>query len=126
MPRYVDLDLNFLPHPVTGDVRVRTDAEAVRASIKHLVLTSFGERLFQPTIGTTVNSLLFELATPITGQLIRQTIKDVISRYEPRAEIIDVIVKDNSENNAFDVSVLFYLVNQPDEYVAQVTLERAR
>lgn len=124
--RYVDLDLDFLPHPVTKDLRKKIDAEAVKASIVNLVMTNFGERPFQPVLAGNVSALLFENATPLTGQVLRNSIIDVVKRFESRAEVIDVVVIDNIDDNSFDVSVYFHLINRPEPVVARIVLQRTR
>lgn len=124
--RYVDLDLDFLPHPVTKDLRKKIDAEAIKASIITLVLTNFGERPFQPNLAGNVSALLFENATPITAQVLRNSIIDVIKRYETRAEVLDVVVVDRSDQNAFDVSVYFHITNRTEPVVAKIMLQRTR
>jgi hypothetical protein len=63
---FTDLDLNFLAHPVTKDVTAKTDEQAVKASIRNLILTSNYEKPFHPEIGSPIKSLLFEPATPLT------------------------------------------------------------
>lgn len=124
--RYVDLDLDFLPHPVTKDLRKKIDAEAIKASIVTLVLTNFGERPFQPDLAGNVSALLFENSTPLTAQVLRNSIIDVIKRHEPRAEVLDVVIVDRSDQNAFDVSVYFHITNRPEPVVARIMLQRTR
>lgn len=124
--RYVDLDLDFLPHPVTKDLRKKIDAEAVKASIVNLVLTNFGERPFESQIAGNVSSLLFENGTPITAQVLRNSIVDVIKKYETRAEVLEVVVVDKIDQNAFEVTVYFYLNNRPEPVTARIVLERTR
>ena len=58
-----DLDLLFRVHPVTGDVVTRTDVEAVKRSVRNIVLTNKYERPFKPNFGTSLRELLFELNT---------------------------------------------------------------
>lgn len=124
--RYIDIDLNFVPHPVTGDIAVKYDNEAVKASIKHLVLTNLGERLFQPTVGSTVSGHLFENITPLTVGLVKKAIEDVINRYEPRAELIDVKVEAKNDENSLEVTIMFYIINVPEPVTTRIVLERIR
>ena len=81
---YTDIDLNFTRHPVTGDVALKYDASAIKAAVKHLVMTRFYERLFHSEIGTPVSDLLFELASPSLSIRLKKSIADVINNYEPR------------------------------------------
>ena len=64
---YKDLNLNFTRNPVTGDVATVTDVNAVKRSIRNLLLTNHYERPFHPEIGSDIPALLFENFGPITG-----------------------------------------------------------
>ena len=66
MARYTDIDLNFTRNPITGDVSVRNDKEAVSGSIRNIILTMQGEKKFNPNFGGNVRKLLFEPIDPIT------------------------------------------------------------
>ena len=88
--QFADLDLNFTPHPVTGDVGFKKDENAVKQAVKNLVLTQNFERPFHSEIGSSLRSLLFEPATPMTKEILRKTISDTIINFEPRVELIGV------------------------------------
>lgn len=127
LPRkYSDLDLNFSAHPVTGDVSQLSDSEAVRRSVRNLILTENYERFFQPDLGSGVTGLLFENFTPITAERIRRAILDTIERYEPRAEMLEVTIEANPERNGFQATIIFYVVNLVDPVSISVFLERVR
>jgi phage baseplate assembly protein W len=123
---FSDLALGFNAHPVTGQLSRKKNREAVKQSVKSLILTDFYERPFKPDIGCSIRSSLFELFTPMTQQKMQNAIREVISNYEPRAEIIDVYVEDNPDLNALTVSVAFYIKNDPNPVVLDVILERVR
>tara|TARA_Y100000310_G_scaffold262276_1_gene271897 strand:+ start:182 stop:562 length:381 start_codon:yes stop_codon:yes gene_type:complete len=126
MPRYKDIDLDFITHPTTGDVPVKEEAEAVKRSVRGLVLTSKYERPFQPQINSGIKHLLFEPLSPITAFQIRQNIVNVINQFEPRAELMEVQVIADDEKNAFNVTIYFRVVNIPEPAVVNITLERLR
>ena len=67
---FSDIDLTFKRNPVTGDIALRYDDQAVIASVRNLLLTDFSERLFQPSVGSNITSLLFEPATNITASIL--------------------------------------------------------
>ena len=69
---YKDINLSFIKHPITGDITSVTNADAIKRSVKHLVLSNFNERPFEPHIGANVTALLFEQANPFTGLLINR------------------------------------------------------
>ena len=123
---YSDINLAFTPHPITGELTTKKGRDAVRQSVKSLILTNFYERPFKPDIGCDVRSSLFELFTPVTQQKMENAIKEVIENYEPRAQLIDVYVEDRPDLNAMTVSVAFYIKNDPNPVVLDVILERVR
>lgn len=104
---YTDLDLSFNIHPILKDIVPISDLDAVRNSIKNLVLTSFYERPFHPEIGSTIAGLLFEPANLFTGLAIKNEIERVIQKFEPRVNQVTVQVIDESDNNAYLITVGF-------------------
>jgi phage baseplate assembly protein W len=123
---FSDLDFNFTAHPVTGDVARRYDENAVKASVRNLVLTANYERPFHSEIGSPVRALLFEPSSPLLNVSLRRAIIDLINSFEPRVEIIDVEVYDNTDNNAIAVTLTFKIVNTSTPIVLDVILERTR
>lgn len=123
---FSDLDLGFIAHPVTGQLTRKKNREAVRQSVKSLILTDFYERPFKSDIGCGIRNYLFELFTPATKQQMQNAVREVIRNYEPRAELIDVLVEERPDIHAVTVSVAFYIVNDPDPVVLDVILERIR
>jgi phage baseplate assembly protein W len=104
---YSDLNLNLSINPITLDVNPITDIEAVKNSIKNLILTNFHDRPFRPTLGSGVAGLLFENASIFTAIEIKNAIEKVIGRHEPRARAITVQVIDKSDENAYNVTIGF-------------------
>jgi phage baseplate assembly protein W len=123
---FKDLDLNFTAHPVTGDVTRRYDDEAIKRSIRNLLLTSNYERPFHSEIGCQIRSMLFEPVTPMLTAAMKRIIVDTISTFEPRAVLNDVTVTINPDNNAAYVSVLFTIVNTFSPVKLDVVIERTR
>jgi phage baseplate assembly protein W len=124
--RYSDLNLGFIAHPVTGAVARKTDREAVKQSVRSLILTDFYERPFQPEIGCGLRYSLFELFTPATKQAMETAIREVIENYEPRASILEVLVEDHPDDHAMTASIAFMIVNDPNPIVLDLILERVR
>ena len=135
---YKDLNLFFTKHPISSDVSKVTDVQAIKRSIRNLVLTKQGERLFHPEIGGNVHAALFEIFTPIVKVELENSIADVISLYEPRAVVSDIVIDEdtaghggaktyNMDANRLNVSIYFYLLNTPNEiHQVDVLLERVR
>lgn len=124
--QYSDLNLLFTAHPATADVTKKTDEEAVKASIRNLIQTKNYERPFHPEIGCQIYSLLFENYTPVVKQVMKKTIFDVIDKFEPRAQIIDVIIRDRPDNNSLDLEIIFKLLNSERPITLRTAISRVR
>lgn len=123
---YSDLDLTFRRQPVKGDVSFSYDEQAVIRSIKNLLQTSPYDRLFQPTLGTTLNDLLFEPCTPLTASLVQDEIVRMINNYEPRATIYNVTVTSAPDQNSFNASIYVFVGNQTSPTAINLILKRTR
>ena len=124
--QYKDLDL-FFSRKSNNDVNKVTDIEAVKRSVRNLVLLNSYEKPFHPEIAGDVRGLLFENMTPLTSAVIARKIQDVIENFEPRARLTGVQAIPDFDRNLYEVTVYFYVVNAPTELV-EVTqlLERLR
>jgi phage baseplate assembly protein W len=121
-----DFDLAFSSHPNTKDIAVKRDGEAVKQSVKNLILTQYYERPFHSEIGSPVRSLLFDLATPLTANSMKRGIIDVIESYEPRVRLLDVNVNLQDENNACEISITYNIVGFQTVEDLTFALERTR
>ena len=124
---YKDLNLNFNRNAVTGDVSALSDVNAVKRSIRNLLLTNHYDRPFHPEIGSNIPALLFENFGPITGNQLSRTIDEMITNFEPRARVESVEAIPIPDNNTYDVRIYFYVENMPAELVEfQTILEALR
>lgn len=123
---YADLDLDFMPHPTTKDVMKKNGVEAIKRSIRNLVLTNFYDRPFQSYIGSNALKLLFDNATPITANFLNNAIREVINNYEPRVRIQDLKVNFDLDNNGYNVTLYFVIINRNEPAVINLFLERIR
>ena len=123
---YQDFKKNLEKSPVSSDLTVNKDEEAVKEAIKNLVLTDRGERLMQPNIGGNIRAMLFENITPAILTLIQDQIKETLYLHEPRAEVIDVIATSNIDDNVVKVQIVFYITNNQQPISVDVFLERTR
>ena len=122
-----DLDLFFQKKASTKDVNRVTDVQAVKRSVRNLVLLNHFEKPFHPEIGSGVRGMLFEPMTPLIAVILTQHIEDVIENFEPRARLVGVKSKPDLDRNAYELTVEFYVVNAPTELVQlDVLLERLR
>ena len=125
--KYVDLDLFFEKKIPNNDVNTITDIQAVKRSVRNLVLLNPYEKPFHPEIGSCVRGMLYELMTPFVAAQLTKKIEDVINNFEPRARLVSVRSIPDYDRNAYEVSVEFYVVNAPTELVdLTVMLERLR
>jgi phage baseplate assembly protein W len=123
---FSDIDLNFTKHPVTRDIARRYDENAIKASVKNLLLTRNFERPFHSEIGSPIRALMFELPGPMFDVMLQRAIIDVINNFEPRVEIIDVRVNDASDLNAVYITLEFKIVNTERPITLDLALERTR
>ena len=125
--QYVDLDLFFKRKIPSGDVNKITDVQAVKRSVRNLVLLNPYEKPFHPEISSGIRGMLFELMTPFVAAQLTKKVEDVINNFEPRARLVSVRSIPDYDRNAYEVSVEFYVVNTPTELVdLTVMLERLR
>lgn len=124
--RYKDVSFGFLPHPETGDVVIRTDAEAIKAAIKNLVLTTPNERLFHPEKGCQAGSLLFEQMTPLLKNVLEDEVARVINNFEPRVRLLNVEALLNPAEHSAKITITFVIVNTTDVLNLNLILERTR
>ena len=123
---FSDLDLNFTAHPVTKDITRRYDDNAIKQSLKNLILTGNYERPFHSEIGSQVRSLLFEPPSPMLAVSMRKAIFDLVNNFEPRVDLIDVIVNFNPDLNYVYVTIEFKIVNTERPLTLDLVLERTR
>ena len=124
--QYKDLDL-FFSRKSNNDLNKVTDVEAIKRSVRNLILHNTFEKPFHPEIGGNVRGLLFENMTPMTSNVIARKIQDTIENHEPRARLVGVQAIPDVDLNGYQVSVYFYIVNAPTELVQlESFLERLR
>jgi len=123
---YSDFDLSFIKHPNTKDVTILKDIDAVKQSVKNLVLTAQGERPFNPLLGSNIRSLLFEPVDDFTAFDIEEQIRLTIQNHEPRVSVLGVDVSAEEDNNRFRVSIDFQMITNLDSGSTSFYLERIR
>jgi phage baseplate assembly protein W len=123
---YSDLDLTFNRVPVTNDVALRYDEQAVIRSVRNLLLTNTYDRLFQPQIGSNVTKLLFENIDPLTASLLQNEISNTIKNFEPRVSLQSIVVQPNTDYNAYNVSLTFFIGNNTAPTAVTLLLQRSR
>lgn len=122
---YSDMDITMRAHPVTGDVTLKTDTDAIRRAVRNIVLTNKYERPFKPNFGGSIRNMLFELDTDRKVRRMQRALVDIIEKFEPRVSNVSVRF-DDVDNNNMDVTV-FYNINEgvPNQDLT-FTVTRAR
>ena len=107
---FKDISLSFSPHPVTRDLPVLVNERAISRSVRNLVETIPTERFFNSLIGTDIRDSLFENFTPLTVTVMEDQIRTTISNYEPRVNLLDVLVNPNPDDNDMNVTIKYEIV----------------
>ena len=109
---FKDIDLSFMPHPVSGDIRVLRNEDAIKRAVRNLVQTIDGERPFQSNLGTDVTRSLFDFVDYGTASVITQQIFDVLRGFEDRIANTVVRVDPKPDENTFEVFISYDIVGQ--------------
>lgn len=123
---YRDLDLNFNIHPIKKDVSKHINEYAVINSVKNLVSTNYYERPFRPEIGSGVRNLLFENVDPVNAAQLERAIQETIENYEPRVAVSGIRAQASPDENRYDITLTFFIINNPNPITIDFFLERIR
>ena len=108
-----DISLSFSRHPVTNDILILRNEDAIKKSVINLVRTRIGERFFNNLLGTSVDNSLFELNGLEVSTILDEEIKTVLSNFEPRIVVNDVIVESMEDSNELNVKISYDIVGLP-------------
>lgn len=123
---YSDFRKDLMMNPLTRDIVARLNEDSVKESLKNLILTDRGERLFQPYLGSDVRKSLFDNMTPATIKMIEQNVRSTINNFEPRVTIVEVRVVADPDNYRVQINISFYVRNAQEPVSFSVFLERTR
>jgi len=124
--RYSDLNLQMIPHPQKKDVLPVIGEQAVKNAIRTLLLTNFMERPFQPTMGANLRSLLFEPNDAVTRLALKDAVKNVLQKHEPRIENINVVIEATNDENSYRITVVFSIKENDSIQDIEINLRRLR
>jgi phage baseplate assembly protein W len=110
---FKDISFNFGMNPITKDVVVLKNEEAIKQSVKNLVLTKLGERLFNPNVGTDTTSYLFELNSTFSAGSLIEEIENALTTYESRITLKNITVDVEDDLNEFSVIIEYFIVGLP-------------
>ena len=109
---FKDISLSFEPHPITQDLQILKNENAIRRSVRNIVETIPTERFFNPLLGSEVRSSLFEFVDFGTASVIERQIIIALDNFEPRIDNVQVQVDPFPDRNSFNVTVLFDIIGQ--------------
>ena len=107
---FKDVSMSFKVNPLNNDLVALKNANAIARSVRNIILTSPGEKFFNPDFGSNVSKLLFENLDEVTALAIRDEIETAINNYEPRVSLIDVEVTPNFDENSLDAKIKYRIV----------------
>ena len=109
---FKDISLSFEPHPITKDLQILKNENAIRRSVRNIVETIPTERFFQPLLGSDVRSSLFDFVDYRTASAIQGQIEIALDNFEPRIDNVRVQIDPYPDRNAFNATVVFDIVGQ--------------
>jgi phage baseplate assembly protein W len=122
---YSDLDIFFRKHPITGDVVRKTDTDAIKRSVRNIVLTNKFERPFKTNFGGSIRNLLFELNTDRQINRMKITLAKEIEVLEPRVNNVQVALS-NQDNNKLDMTIFYNITNGSPNQEIEINVSRTR
>jgi phage baseplate assembly protein W len=123
---YADIDFRFRPHPITGDVTIKYDTDAIKRAVRNIVLTNFYERPFKPSLGSSLRNQLFEMTTDRKVRRLAVRVQKIIEDFEPRVENVKVQFGEVSDRNELDVTIFYNIKNNSQGQELDFTVSRAR
>ena len=109
---FKDISLSFNPHPITKDLTILKNENAIKKSVRNLVQTIPTERFFNSALGSEVRDSLFDFIDVGTASVIQNQIQITLENFEPRIDNVTVEVEPRPEVNEFEVTVFFNIVGQ--------------
>ena len=121
---FKDFSINFSKNPFTDDLSIVNNDNSIKQAVKNIILTSPGEKPFQPLVGSSVNRLLFEPLDAFTADTIAEEITTTINQFEPRVQLTNVDVTPIFESNKLNVSLEYKIVGLPIVETIEFVLQR--
>jgi len=124
--KYADFFNNISALIHKNDLALLTNEESIKNAIRNLLLTNRGERFFNPDLGSDIQSLLFENITQVTSNNLKKFIEYTIQNYEPRAQLLEVIVSPVPDENAYSATIIFSVINSNTQAILEMIINRVR
>ena len=109
---FKDISLSFVPHPVTGDIPVLKNEDAIKRAVRNLIETNPGERPFVDAIGTGVRDTLFDFIDYPTASIVSQRIFDVLSGFEGRISDVSATVEPRPDEHSFEIQISYNIIGE--------------
>ncbi len=110
---FKDISFSFTRHPVTNDVTVLRNEDAIKKSVQNLVKTRINERFFNDLLGLSVESSLFEVVGSDISSSLTEEIKTLLENFEPRIKVLDIIVNDTQDYNGLYITIKYSIIGLP-------------
>lgn len=126
---FKDVSVTFGKHPNTDDVLVTKDETAIKIALQNLIMTQRGERPFQPRIGSRIPELLFDILDYATAATISDEIRDLVTQYERRVNLVNVITDPNFDSNNYSIYIEYEIIGRELDsgpLTTELLLERTR
>jgi phage baseplate assembly protein W len=123
---FSDIDLSFVKHPITNDIGRKINDEAIKQSMKNLILTTYHERHFNSKLGSPVRALLFEPVTPMLATVLKKSIEQVLNNFEPRIDLQNVTVDLISDDSNVNVNIYYKILGMQALQTFNIILGRTR
>ena len=123
---YSDFSVNFDVNPITGDLLKVTGVNSVVQSLMNLVQINYYEKPFHPEIGSNIRAMLFDPIDPITANVLSKEVQNLIINFEPRVNVLSVVVQADYENNGYRVEIQFEVLSINNIFTISTFLQRLR
>lgn len=123
---FIDLDLNFQPNYIDRDVTIKINEDAVKRSLRNLILLRRFEKPFHPEVSSGIQDLLFENPSPVVYSVLQGQIEELIRKYEPRVNNLAVGFYAEPDKNSVTLNIKFTIANRPQVLETNILLERTR
>ena len=110
---FKDISFSFTRHPVTNDVTVLRNEDAIKKSVQNLVKTRINERFFNDLLGLSVEASLFEVVGSDISSSLTEEIKTLLENFEPRIKVLDIIVNDTQDYNGLYITIKYSIIGLP-------------
>lgn len=124
--QFTDFNVSFVAHPVTGDIVKVHDEQAIKQSLRNMIMTNFYDAPFQPRKGSSVRNILFEPVSHFTVTRLKDSLTSMIDMYEPRVNIVSLVVSLTDDETAYHIYMTYSIINTIEPLTLNFLLQRIR